>query len=140
VSLQRSSSRRTYDLFISHAWEYSERYHSMVSLLDNAPRFNYRNFGLPDHDPLPAQTDALLTEALWRQIRPVSVVIIIAGMYVAHSTWIQREINIAKGMNKPILGVRHRGGQRTPQGVQDAADLMVNWSTSSIVDGIRQLS
>ena len=75
---------------------------------------------------------------LRNQIRPVNVVIILAGMYVAYSDWIQFEIDFAATINKPMIGVRPWGQQRTPVAVQDSVDEMVGWRTDSIVRAIRQ--
>ena len=60
-------------------------------------------------------------------------------MYVNHSDWIQFEMNFAKSLGKPILGIKRWGEQRTPQSVVDAADEMVAWNSSSIVAAIRRL-
>jgi len=59
-------------------------------------------------------------------------------MYVSYRYWIQKEIDIALEMGKPILGIMPWGSLRIPQAVQDAADEIVGWSTSSIVTAIRE--
>jgi hypothetical protein len=33
----------TYDLFISHAWDYNAEYYRLVDMLNNAPNFKWRN-------------------------------------------------------------------------------------------------
>lgn len=127
-----------YRLFVSHAWSYSDSYNRMIALLDAANYFTYRNYSVPRADPIDANSRARLEEALRTQIRPVQVVLIIAGMYVNHSDWIQFEMDFARGLGKPIIGVRPYGAERTPQAVINAADEMVNWSTTSVVDAIRR--
>ena len=107
---------KTYDLFISHAWSYNEEYKRMVDFLRDAPNFKWRNYSVPEHDPLP---NSKLKERLYNQIKPVNAVIILSGMYVAYSDWIQTEIDIAIDYKKPIIGVRPWGQERTPQEVQD---------------------
>ena len=42
---------KTYDLFISHSWRYSDEYNRMVELLNEAPSFKWRNYSCPEHDP-----------------------------------------------------------------------------------------
>jgi hypothetical protein len=126
---------KTYDLFISHAWSYNEEYKRMVDFLRDAPNFKWRNYSVPEHDPLP---NSKLKERLYNQIKPVNAVIILSGMYVAYSDWIQTEIDIAKGFSKPIIGVKPWGQQMVPRAVQDAADVIVGWNTDSIVGAIRQ--
>ena len=131
---------KTYDVFISHAWSYHGDYYRMVEFLNNAPMFRWRNYSVPDHDPLQLPTTTALKEQLRRQIRPVNIVVILAGMYVAHSDWIQFEIDFANAINKPMIGIRPRGQQRIPMAVQASVDEMVGWRTDSIVSAIRQWS
>lgn len=129
---------RTYRVFISHAWTYSDDYYQIVRLLDNAPNFSWSNYSVPEHDPLDTEDD--LKEALKRQIRPVQIVIILAGMYVNHSEWIEFEMDFADQIGKPMIGVRPWGQKRVPREVQDRVKEMVGWNTSSIVDAIRKWS
>lgn len=131
---------KTYHLFISHAWTYNAEYYRLLGMLRSAPNFRFKNYSVPEHDPLKTKTDAQLRAALHRQIKPVHCVLILAGMYVNHRKWIQEEINIAKQYKKPIVGIRPRGQQRTPIEVQQAAKVMVGWNTNSIVQAIRDHS
>ena len=109
-------------------------------MLNAAPNFKWRNYSVTKQDPLDVNNDARLTAALKRQIRPVNCVLILAGMYVNHRKWIKKEIAIAQDLNKPIVGIKPWGQQRTPIEVQDAADIMVRWNTDSIVKAIRDYS
>ena len=129
---------KTYDIFISHAWSYHADYYRVQRFLNDAPRFRWRNYSVPEHDPLRPSSVRNLEGQLRNQIRPVNVVIILAGMYVAYSDWIQFEIDFAATINKPMIGVRPWGQQRTPVAVQDSVDEMVGWRTDSIVRAIRQ--
>jgi hypothetical protein len=128
---------KTYDLFISHAYDYNDEYYKMVTNLKNAPNFKWRNYSVPEHDQLPQRN---LDEGLYNQIRPVNAVIILSGMYVAHSDWIIKEIKIAQAMGKPIIGVKPWGQQMVPQAVQSAAKVMVGWNIDSIIGAIRDYS
>lgn len=128
-----------YRLFISHAWRYGDRYKRAVQFLDNANNFSWTNYSVPEDRAFERKSAAYLTEAMRRQIRPVQCVVIISGMYVNHSEWIQFEMDFAKSLNKPILGIRRWGEQRTPQSVVDCADEMVAWNSASIVAAIRRL-
>ena len=42
----------TYNLFISHSWNYSSAYNDLVRLLDSKPYFNYKNYSVPKDDPI----------------------------------------------------------------------------------------
>lgn len=129
-----------YRLFISHAWQYNADYYRLLKILDEASNFIYANYSVPEHDPVDANNNTKLKEELRQQIRPVEVVIILGGMYVAHSGWIQFEIDYATELSKPILGIRPWGSQVMPTAVQDAADEIVGWNTSTIVAAIRRLA
>lgn len=128
----------TYRIFISHAWTYNESYYRLIKYLDEAPNFSYHNYSVPEHDTVTGGNQ--LGENLRNQIRPVHVVVVLGGMYVAHSSWIQFEINFAKELGKAILGVRPWGAERMPEAVTEAADEIVGWNTASIVDAIRRLT
>lgn len=43
---------KTYDLFISHAWNYNKDYYALEKLLFSATLFKYRNYSVPEHDPV----------------------------------------------------------------------------------------
>ena len=129
-----------YRIFISHAWTYNREYYRLFKRLDEAPNFLYANYSVPEHDPVDANNNMKLKEELRQQIRPVEVVIILGGMYVAYSTWIQFEIDFAEYLDKPILGIRPWGAARMPKAVQDAAHTIVGWNSPTIVNAIRELA
>ncbi len=127
-----------YNLFISHSWSHSDHYEGLISLLNAAPYFDYKNYSVPKDDPIHnAPYQWQLKEAIRRQIQPSSCVIILAGVYSSYSKWINIEIDLAKSMNKKIIAVEPRGAYRTSQVVKDAADEIVGWNTNSIVQAIR---
>ena len=130
---------RRYRLFVSHAWKYHDDYYRLIDFLDAAMYFKYANYSVPQHNPFDLGNSTKLCEELRQQIRPVAVVVILGGMYVAYSDWIQFEIDYATDLRKSILGVKPRGAQVMPRAVQDAADEIVGWNTSSIVSAIRRL-
>jgi hypothetical protein len=43
---------RTYRVFISHAWAYSDDYRRIVQFLNDAPNFAWENLSVPEHDPV----------------------------------------------------------------------------------------
>ena len=129
-----------YKLFISHAWHRSEAYESIIAFLDGAPHFVYSNYSVPEDRAFDRMSRAELQEQIREQIRPVDMVIILAGLYVAHSDWIQFEINYAKAIGKPIIGIQPWGSTNTPKAVSDAANEIVGWNTASIISAIRRNS
>lgn len=127
-------------LFISHSWSYSERYNSMVNLLNNRLFFPWTNYSVPQFNAFGNMAKLKMEEELREQIRPVNCVVIIAGMWTNHSNWIKFEMDFAKSINKPILGVRPRGALVMPSTITAKADKIVNWNSDSIVDSIRKIS
>ncbi|MDW8227910.1 MAG: TIR domain-containing protein [Anaerolineales bacterium] len=133
---------KTYNLFLSHMWRKidNSEYYRLENLLKQANNFAWRNYSVPEHDPLGTKTDKELREALDRQIRPINCFLIISGMYVNHRKWIQEELDIAKSYGKPIIGIIPQGQERIPVEVQNAAKEMVGWNTDSIVNAVRKWS
>ena len=129
-----------YRIFISHAWRYHDAYDRIVKLLDNALNFEYSNYSVPVDKKFDEMTTTELKEELRQQIRPVETIIILAGIYVSYSSWIQFEIDYAKSLVKPIIGIQPWGSTRTPAAVADAANIIVGWNTSTIIQAIRDYS
>jgi hypothetical protein len=129
---------RTYHLFISHSWNYSDAHDKLVRLLTAHPTFNFKNFSVPPHNPIiGAPTDKALQTAIENKIRPCSAVLIMAGMYSTYSKWINREIDIAQRMGKTIIAIKPFGAERISTVVRDAATAECAWNTNSIVSAIR---
>ena len=133
----------TYELFISHAWSYSAEYESLLGLLNGDASFKWNNLSVPEHDPLPRPVQlprsfrSLLYE-LEDRISKAHCVVILSGMYCAHSGWIQSEIEAAVASGKPIVGVKPRGQERLPEAVRLAAREVVGWNSTSIMSAIRR--
>ncbi len=88
---------KTYNLFISHSWAYSDAYEKLVGLLDNADDFAYKNYSVPKNDPIHnAKNDKELKAAIKNQMQSASVVLILAGVYSSYSKWIDIEIELAQ--------------------------------------------
>lgn len=133
----------TYNIFISHAWKYSEHYNKIVQWLNEAQiegKLIWKNYSVPVHDPLvdpntPVGKTTLKAE-LKEQISPASKVIILAGMYAAYSDWIDYEIDTAVSYNKYIIGVKPWGQERIPSKISNNADVMVGWNKDSVINAI----
>lgn len=133
---------KTYDLFVSHVWRSNENseYYRLCRMLSESNNLSWRNYSVPEDDPLGTKTDTQLREALHRQIRPVNCFLVISGMYANYRKWIQEELLIAQYYNKPIVGVIPWGQERVPSEVQNASITMVAWQTTSIIEAIRKHS
>lgn len=135
---------KTYNLFISHSWSYSDAYEKLINFLDNRPYFSFKDYSIPKDDPVHnARNVTELYEAIKRQMKPCHIVLILAGVYATYSKWIKREIKIANdefSYPKPILAIRPWGSRAISQVVSDNANDIVGWNTESIVSAIRELS
>lgn len=133
----------TFNLFISHSWAYKDAYEKVCEMLDSQVTpygFNYKNYSVPKDDPIHnAPSEAKLKEAIRAQIKPASVVVIMAGVYSTYSKWINIEIELAQEMGKKILAVEPWASEKTSKTVKDAADKIVGWNSKSIVAGIESL-
>jgi hypothetical protein len=130
---------KIHNLFISHSWSYSDAHDKLVSFFTREPYFQYKNYSVPKNDPIHNAPYAWqLEEAIERQIRPCSVVIIMAGKYATFSKWIDKEIQIAKRLGKPIIAIRPWDTEQVSAIVRDNADVMVGWNGSSIVSEIKK--
>ena len=134
---------KTYRIFISHSWAYEEQYRRLIRMLNNADRFSFIDYSVPPDDPIhDANNDRALRREIRNQMSPCHVILILAGVYATYSRWINEEIVLAESgfvYRKPIIAVAPRGAQRTSVRVTNAADLIVRWSTPSIVHAIRDL-
>ena len=135
---------KTYNLFISHSWRYSDQYDRLVNLLRERGYFAFRNYSVPPDDPIHgADNDAQLRRAIRNHMAPCHVVLILAGVYASYSKWINIEIELAE-MNfsdpKPIIAIAPWGSERISKPVRAAADRIVRWNTESIVKAIRDLA
>jgi hypothetical protein len=131
-----------YGLFISHAWDYALAYEGVVRLLNADINLKWKNLSIPIENPirmlplLPKSNRTILKE-LEERIKESDALLVLAGMYFAHSGWIQSEIEIARDFGKPIIGVKPRGQERIPAALQSFACELVGWTTESMVRAIR---
>lgn len=134
---------KTYHIFISHSWKYSDAYEKLIHLLDNAEDFAYCDYSVPEDDPIEdANTDKQLEAAIKEQMAHASVVLVLAGVYSSYSKWINKEIDIAQSgfsSSKPIIAIQPWAAEKTSTVVKNAADRIVGWNTKSIVNAIKEL-
>lgn len=128
---------KNYHILISHSWDYNDDYLKIKEWLDDAKNFSWTNYSVTINNPIDAKTKKELKEKIRTRIALCSCVIILSGMYVAYSEWIDYEIDTALELGKPIIGVKPRGQERIPTKVSENADVMVGWSSASVVQAVR---
>ncbi|EMC9922863.1 TIR domain-containing protein [Vibrio parahaemolyticus] len=130
---------KTYKLFISHSWNYSDAYDLLIKLIEKQD-ITYSNHSVPKDDPIQTNgTDKQLKEAIEAKMKGTSCVLILAGVYSTYSKWIQKEIEIAQSLGKKIIAIEPWDSERTSKTVKDAADVIVKWQGKSVVDAIKEL-
>ena len=133
-------SLKNHHVFISHSWKYPAPYETVKRWLDEASYFSWSDYSVPFYDPLDANTDRTLKREIRQQIASCSCVVILSGMYVSYSGWINFEIDTAIEMGKPIIGVKPWGQERTSTKVSENASVIVGWNSASVVQAIRDYS
>ncbi len=133
-------SLRDYHIMISHSWDYNADYETIKGWLDDAKNFTWTNYSVPLSKPLDTKSKKELKEKLRTRISLCSSIIILSGMYVSYSEWIDYEIDTALELGKPIIGVKPRGQERIPTKVSNNADVMVGWNSASVVQAVRDYS
>lgn len=135
---------KEYHLFISHSWTYGDAYDRLVNLLSKRGYFPFVNYSVPKDDPVHnAPSEDALYQAILNRMRPCQIIIIMAGVYVTYSKWINKEITIAKRefkYPKPILAIKPWGNTNVSTTVTRNADEIVGWNTESVVSSIRRLA
>jgi len=110
------------------------------NLLDSAQGFEYFDHSVSSEDPIDARLPNHLRKKIRDQMRSTSVVLVLGGMYVSYSDWIQEEIEMANEMEKPIIGVKPPKNDRVPKMLQEHAAEIVEADGTEILDAINQYS
>lgn len=131
---------KNYHLMISHSWDYDSHYQTVKTWLDDANNFEWTNYSVPVSKALDVNSKRELKQKIRNRISLCNCIIILSGMYVSYSEWIDYEIDTAIELGKPVIGVKPWGQERIPSKVQDNADVMVGWNSASVVQAVRDYS
>ncbi len=118
-----------YNIFISQLKDDDEEYNRFIGKLETSHDFQWKNHSISD------ETD---NQQLNEQMKDVDVVIILSGMYSKNKDLIQKEIDLARKLKKPIVIIRPYGMENVPGRIEDVASEVVGWNTSCIVDSVRE--
>ena len=133
------SMEKTYRLFISHSWKYSDAYEKIIQFL-NEQQIDHFDHSVPKDDPVHTNgSDRQLQDAIDAKIKGCSGVIILAGVYASYSKWINKEIEISKAYGKSIIAVEPWASEKTSVIVRNAAHKIVKWNGKSLADAIREI-
>ena len=129
---------KTYNIFISHSWDHSDDLKSLYKLLDSRNYFFYEPNEATKEEPINSENAKYIKSVLKRRIENSNIVLALAGIYASHSDWMKWEIETAKELDIPIVGIIPRGQERISRVVFDNSIVNVRWNTESIVQAIRE--
>ena len=142
------TSKKTYDLFVTHAWRYHHDWTKICELLDNSPGLAWRNFSLPWHDPAMNPNSpvggAFIRNFLETQIIPVHGVVFLSGVYAIKSAqgWLELEIELARKHNKPVIAIPALGETAVADEIRALCDKTAGWHADELIaalDEVRSL-
>jgi Thoeris protein ThsB, TIR-like domain len=135
--------KKLYDLFISHAWRYSDEYDRLAQLLKKTKDIDVRIQSVYRYDVLnpanPGDRDLLL-QLLEEQIKASQSVLVLARLYIMNRQWAQAIIELAQKHHKPVIGIKHQGHERVANELQQVVHKLVDWNSTEIIDSIKNLS
>jgi hypothetical protein len=105
----------TYDLFLTHAWCYTDDWQGLVAMLDEHLPGRWRNWSLPWHDTsieryTPEGRESLV-KLLHGHISMASAVLLLPEIkkLPEGQMWLDKQLEIAVHYSKPIIGVLPQG-------------------------------
>jgi hypothetical protein len=137
-----AAALRTYHIYISHGWKYTDDYYRMINYLEKLseaePNFGYDIHSEPESEKgkKNRNTDELMAE-MQSQIRDSECIIILSDMYNDFHYWLDYAMELAKDWQIPIIGIRTWGNEETPNQIETNADEVVEWHNQSILTAIR---
>lgn len=122
--------------FISHCWEANEEYKKLETMLKSFPNFDWECCSSVVHNP--DATEAELEAELRKQIEASDHIIVLTGIYNTCTKWVDKQIEFAKAMKKPIIGVKPIGCSGVDEKLQNSITDFVGMFAFSIVEIIRE--
>ncbi len=122
------NNSRVYKLFISHLND-EEEYIFFIGKLDASYDFKWKDYSVKSENN---------HNELVRQMEIVDVIIILSGLYNKNRIIIQKQLDVAIELGKPIVVIRPYGMENVPYSLEKIANEVVGWNTPCIVDSIRE--
>lgn len=128
---------KNYKIFISHSWSHSGDLTDLQNLLNSRGYFNVEFTEVSKDVPINSMNATYIKARLRAKILSSDIVLALAGVYASHSEWMPWELDTAKSLAVPIIGIIPRGQLRISQEVYSRSVVDVKWNTESIVEAIR---
>lgn len=129
---------KTYNLFISHSWDYDDVLQNLKDLINGRGYFSAEYTQIEKDCPINSVRASVIKGNITKRLEQSDVVLAIAGLYASYSEWMLWEMDKAKELGLNIIGVIPRGQQHISQEVYSRSAIDVRWNADSIVDAIRR--
>ncbi len=133
-------SDKTYNLFISHVWDSDVDYCRLVELLSRESSLDWCDRSVPRSAPVLAPDLIGIREALAHRIYQSDVVLVMSAGHLDKSKWVRYELDVARELNKPIVGIAPRRAVTGASEVKDTATTIVEWTSDSIAQTIKAVA
>lgn len=128
---------KVYSVFVSHSWDHSDDLINLHNLLNKRGYFYHDSQEVTKDNPINSKNEIYIKRRLRELIRNSNILLALAGIYASHSEWMSWEIETAKELGIPIVGIIPRGQERISKVVSDNSIEDIHWNTESIIQAIR---
>ena len=128
---------KDYKILISHSWAHSTDLQGLQKLLSSRGYFNVEFTEASKDVPINSTNATYIKARLKAKIQSSDIVLALAGIYASHSDWMPWELDTAKAIGVPIIGVIPSGQEKISREVYSRSVVDVRWNTESIVEAIR---
>ncbi len=131
--------QKPHKLFISHSWTYNNAKDTIIRFLDKVG-LDYQSLYIPKKDPVnETGNDQKLLLAITENLKRSTCLIILAGVFPYYDRWIEKEIEVAKQLGKPIIAIQPWSNDKTSELVKKNANRIVKWQVNQIVEAIKDI-
>lgn len=128
---------KVYSVFVSHSWDHSDDLINLHNLLNKREYFYHDSQEVTKDNPINSKNAIYIKRRLRELIRNSNILLALAGIYASHSEWMSWEIETAKELGIPIVGIIPRGQERISKVVSNNSIEDIHWNTESIIQAIR---
>ena len=136
----------TYDLFLTHSWNYTDEWQTLVAALDDHVPGKWRNWSIPWHDTsidrYSVRGKAELEALLEGHISMTSAIILIPETVKTGDGrfWLEKQLQLAAKHSKPIIGVLPMNGDPFPEILTPRLHRLVRRDAREILEAVQALS
>ena len=135
----------TYDLFLTHAWNYTDEWQGLVALLDEYIPGKWRNWSLPWHDTsidrFSQRGREQLEKLLRGQIAQASGIIVLPETMdrAEGKLWLEKQLALAREFKKLVLGISPKNGTAFPTELAAFTAVVVPRDAAQIIAALERL-